>query len=100
MKSIAKTYIRFTDGQWYVEGVGPSPIPIDTAVVDISYLSPGYVEGYIVAVHGLPQEAAQNLSKLDITSLGARGPSSQWPRVPRTRRGQLTADGRVEWTRL
>ena len=99
MNSIQKLRIRFTDGQWFVEGVSPAPIPIDTALIDVSYVTPGYVEGYIVAVHGLPQEVAEDLTKLGLTVLGARGPSSQRAFVPRTRRGQLTADGKVEWIR-
>lgn len=99
MNSIQKLRIRFTDGQWLVEGVSPAPIPIDTALVDVAYLAPGYVEGYIVAVHGLPQEAAEDLTKLGLTVLGARGPSSQRAFVPRTSRGQLTADGKVEWVK-
>lgn len=99
MNSIQKTRIRFTDGQWFVEGMSPSPIPIDTALVDVVYLAPGYVEGYIVAIHGLPQEVEQDLTKFGLTVLGARGPSSQRAFIPRTRRGQLTADGRVEWAK-
>lgn len=99
MNSTQKLCIRFTQGQWHVEGVGASPIPIDTALVDVSYLSPGYVEGYVVAIHGLPQEVAQELTKFGLTVLGARGPTSQRAYIPRTRRGQLTADGRVEWTK-
>jgi hypothetical protein len=99
MNSIQKLRIRFIEGQWFVEGAGPSQIPIDTALVDVVYLAPGYVEGYIVAIHGLPQEVAQDLTKFGLTVLGARGPSSQRAFIPRTRRGQLTADGRVEWAK-
>lgn len=93
-----KFRIEFRDSQWSVldpDNVNQR-IPIDTAVIDITFQGVHAVEGYIVAVHGLDQEISKYLSPASLRDLGV---GAQLRRAPfsKTRRGQLTPDGGVEW---
>lgn len=101
MHKTQKFRIEFTNGQWSIldpDNVN-NRIPIDTAVVDVTFLHPNLVEGYIVSVHGLDFELAQHLSAQTLRDLGAGGPLTQRGVTMKTERGQLTPEGGVEWRR-
>jgi hypothetical protein len=97
MQTIQTTQIKFVDGRWYILNVGPYPIPSDTALVDVTSMANGVIEGRIVAVHGLHQNDAEHLTKAGLSAVGATGPASRKVHTPKSRRGQLGPNGRVEW---
>ena len=98
MHTNQKFRLSFISNQWGVCSRDGSPrIPVDTAIVDVTYQSPNHIEGYIVAVHGLDQEVAKYLDSQTLRDLGVGAQVRRAPRL-KTRRAQLNADGSVEWT--
>lgn len=92
-----KLTLEWSHGKWFVlDPAGGGRVPIDTAIVDVTYCQPGLVEGFIVAVHGLDLEIAQHMSRETQQALGVGAQLRRSP-LAKTRRGQLTADGRVDW---
>lgn len=102
MQKPLKFRIEFLNSRWYI--VDPdnasNHVPIDTALMDVTFFRPGVVEGYVVAVHGLDMEIASTLDVQVLRALGATGPTHQRAPGPKTRRGQLTDKVGVDWTRL
>jgi hypothetical protein len=95
-----KFTLTWHGNQWYVQDPHNVNlrVPIDTAVVDVTYQGDKFVEGYIVAVHGLDQEIAQHLSKASLQALGVGAQLRRNP-AKKVRRGQLAPGGRVDWKR-
>ena len=91
--------IEYYNGSWMVsEKDRPdTKVPVDSAIVDTLKAKPGYVEGYIVAVHGLDLELAQHLDPATLHTLGV---AAQIRRNPPPHRGlvriQLMPDGQFE----
>lgn len=92
--------LEWNANQWYVLDPDNAnlKVPIDTALVDVISLRHGRVLGYIVAVHGLDLEWARHMDKRTLADLGVGAQTRRAP-IQKARRGQLCADGRVEWVR-
>lgn len=90
------------DGQWYLLDPhnNSNRVAIDTALIDCVYCSfeggVGRAEGYIVSMHGLPQEVAQFLDAGTLRDLGV-GAQMRPQGRPKARRGQLGRNGRLDW---
>lgn len=71
-------------------------VQIDQAVVDTTYIGRGAVEGFILAVHGLDQDVASNLSRATLNELGVGANLRSMP-PPRAglRRVRLEQGGRI-----
>ena len=70
MSNNVKVRIEAHDGSWYFVDNNSHKIKFDQAVVDATHVSEKFVEGYVVAVHGVEQEIAQYLDSKTLHTLG------------------------------
>lgn len=92
-------------GSWVIndfEGSQPG-IKVDSVVVNATRWVGSYVEGYIIAVHGISQEVAQGLDRDQLSDLGI-GSQMRRSTARSSARGQkrlyLMEDGQVQGNRL
>lgn len=92
--------IEWHSGAWNIRNPGASDaasIKVDSAVVNATKVGNSFVEGYIVAVHGLDQNIAEHLDPYQLKSLGV---GAQYRARPAgqagTRRVSLLVDGRIQ----
>lgn len=93
--------IQWQRGAWAItERQGHAPaIRVDGAVVSATQRGDGFVEGYIVALHGLNLEDAQGLDRFQLADLGVGGHlRGNTPARHQTQHGKvhLMADGQIQ----
>lgn len=94
--------IEWHDNAWVVTDSQQSKSPgikVDGAVVSATRRGDGFVEGYIVSVHGLNMEDAQALDRFQLADLGVGGHlRGNAPARRQTQFGKvhLTADGQIQ----
>jgi hypothetical protein len=104
-KNSLKFRIEWQEGAWFI--VDPDNadvrVQIDQAVVDATHYSTKerFVEGHILAIHGLDFEIAQRLDRATLNHLGVAANLRQLPAPPRPgsgmRRVRLEAGGRINF---
>jgi hypothetical protein len=73
LKTNQKFKIEWRAGSWIILdpfNPGTAGIKIDGAVVNATARGDNFVEGHIVAVHGIDMEIAQHLGRHELASLG------------------------------
>ncbi len=92
--------IERQDGAWCIKQPGSThtaSIKVDSAVVNATKVGNSFVEGYIVAVHGLDQDIAEHLDPLQLKALGVGAQYRARPAGQRgTRRVSLLVDGTIQ----
>lgn len=94
--------IEWHDNVWVItdrQQSKASGIKVDGAVVSATQRGDAYVEGYIVAVHGLNLENAQGLDRFQLAELGVGGHlRGNSPGRHQTQFGKvhLMADGQIQ----
>lgn len=97
MKANNKVCIRLIEGAWKFVDEDGNTVPFDQAIVDATYVSPERVDGYVVAVHGLPMEVTQYLPLKTLSGLGVNA-THRLGHGPTVRRVRLTEGGVMERT--
>lgn len=92
---MTKVLIEYRGATWcFVERSGRT-IPFDQAVVDATYTSRGRVEGYVISVHGLPEEEYALMTARTASAYGVKAAHSLG-RGPTINRLRLMPNGTVE----
>jgi hypothetical protein len=93
---------RWKDGSWELDTL-EGFFRVDSALINVSAEGRGFVDGVLVAVHGLPQSATERMNRDTLRLLGVGGHlgNIHAQRAGRLYRGraQLTAQGAVEYER-
>lgn len=100
MNQSQQVKVEWHSGAWNIYHPGAphaTGIKVDSAVVNATRVGNNFVEGYIVAVHGLDQSIAERLETSQLRSLGI---GAQYRARPAgqagTRRVSLNADGQIQ----
>jgi len=73
-------------------------VEIDSAAIAVTERGKDWVQGYLLAVHGLPQDAAQHFDMQTLHALGLAAHVKGYSPPPHLNRDryQLTQGGRIE----
>lgn len=87
----------YANGTWaFVDPSNPSfRLPLEQALIDVTYVRHHLVEGYVKAVHGVDMEQVKYLDSHTRSVLGIAG-NHRLGRVGTMKRVRLMSDGTVE----
>lgn len=93
----SRVLATYANGTWtFVDPANRAfGVPVEQAVIDVTYARNHFVEGYVKAVHGVDMEQVKYLDSHTKTVLGITG-THRLGRVGTMKRVRLMPDGTIE----